>query len=90
MPRRSRELSRRNWRKNRPQLEVGASGLSGIVVKWLPTKNCGFIQPDCGAARIFFHFADVPRHREKCVGVGRKVFFAVEQGKKDTVKARVL
>lgn len=81
--------SRRNWRKRRPVLSVGDTGLPGVVAKVVEGKSFGFIQPENGAARIFFSLHEVPRHRSKCVGEGRKVFFSVVEGKDGKPKAIV-
>ncbi len=73
--------TRRNWRKNRPQLSAGMQGVKGEVVKSYPGKQFGFIKPENGAAQILFYISEVPFDRKKCVGVGSTVFFdVVEQG----------
>ena len=81
--------TRRQYRERRPKLAIGDMGIEGVVVRWLPYKRCGFIRPCNGAASIFFHDSDVPRHREKCVGVGRTVYFDVAAGKPGMLKALV-
>jgi len=81
--------TRRQWRKNRPKLQPGDTRIEGVVVKWLSYKRCGFIRPVNGAADIFFHDSDVPRHREKCVGEGRTVFFTVAHGQPGKLKALI-
>ena len=72
-------MTRRSYRKNRPKLSVGDQEIEGTVVKFFPEKQWGIIAPSNGAARIYFHIADVPRERLKCVGEGRTVFFDVVQ-----------
>jgi cold shock CspA family protein len=79
--------TRRQWRKQRPRLRIGDTRVEGKVVKWCDRKFCGFIRPANGAAHIFFHGNDVPFEREKCVGVGRTVFFTVTPGGSRKFKA---
>jgi cold shock CspA family protein len=81
--------TRRGYRQRRPQLKVGQTGIVGVVADWLPHKRFGFIQPANKAARIIFHDEDVPRHREKCVGVGQTVYFDVARGSSGKLKALV-
>jgi cold shock CspA family protein len=82
--------TRRSFRKQRIKLTIGESGVEGKVVRWNANKSSGFIQPANGAAYIFFHWNNVPFHREKCVGVGRKVFFSVEQTRDGRLTAVII
>jgi cold shock CspA family protein len=73
--------TRREWRRGRPLLQVGDTEVYGKVVAYNPGRLCGFIKPENGAARIHFTMHNVPYDRQKCVGIGRNVYFDVVQGK---------
>lgn len=86
--------TRRNTRKRRVQLTPGDVGVKGMVVSYNRATSRGFIAPynvdDCAsvrnAPRISFYMSDVPRDRQKCVGVGRIVYFDVVE--KGSIKRR--
>jgi cold shock CspA family protein len=87
---RPKQRTRRQWRKDRPVLEVGATGVEGVVKRFFPARRFGFIQPKNNAACIRFNLMDVPHARMKCVEEGRTVYFTVAQGANGRLKAVIL
>ncbi len=85
----SKRRTRRQWRKDRPVLEDGATGVEGVVKRFFPEKRYGYIQPKNNAERIRFDLMDVSYNRLKCVGVGRTVFFTVVKKPNGRLKAVV-
>jgi cold shock CspA family protein len=84
-----KQRTRRQWRRDRPVLEVGAMGVEGVVKRLFREKRYGYIQPKNNAARIRFDLLDVPYARLKCVEEGRTVFFTVAKGASGRLKAIV-
>lgn len=82
--------TRRNVRRKRRSLQAGDTRISGVVKKWFAEKHYGFILPNNGASLIFFHYMDVPYHRQKCIGVGDAVFFNVLPGETKGIKAAII
>lgn len=84
------QRTRRQWRRNRPTLTVGQTGVEGEVKRFYPEKKYGFIQPKNKAAWIRFYLSDVPYTRLKCVAVGRRVYFTVAEGSEGDLKALII
>jgi cold shock CspA family protein len=81
--------TRRQWRKNRPQLKEGDTRIQGEVKVFYQDRLFGFIQPANGSPRIHFHYNNVHRERQKCVGVGRTVYFSVSRMKNGGLTALI-